>query len=415
MKISILGAGFIGVTTAYFLAKEGHQVSLIERHNGPAEECSYSNGAQLSYCHAEPWAGIKTLKNAAKWIGKNDAPLLFRFRFDTEQWLWMLKFLTYCNAKSAAKNTEKILSLGLYSRKILHESNYNFDFNYEKGGKLFIFEDKEEYNIYLHQARFQELLGSRYQVLSEKEALGYEPSLESFAPKVHGYIRDPLDESADPYKFTLGLNEELKKMPNVALFYDEEIKEISTEGKNISKVITDKQEIEADLFICCLGAYSKQFGKQIGINIPIHPIKGYSITADIKNSAKAPLNSITNYYEKIVFSRLGNKLRVAGTAEFAGYDHSISRERIDMMKHSLEKHFPGSYEEGNVSEWACLRPVTPDSVPIISRSKYDNLLFNTGHGTLGWTQNFSSAQLISDMVMGRKTELDLSWYDLNRF
>ncbi len=417
MKICVLGAGFIGITTAYLLAKEGHEVTVVERHHGAGEECSFSNGAQLSYCHAEPWAGFKTLKNGISWLGQNDKPLLFRFRKDLQMWEWLLRFLMNCNSRSSQINTEKILKLGLYSREVLHKMSSGFDFNFDhtKGGKLFIFENEEDYKTYLKQARIQELLGSRYQVLSENEALAYEPALQNYAHRVSGYIRDPLDESADGYKFCIGLNSMLEKMPNVKLLYDNEIKDVTLEGNNIAKISTDKNEVKADLFVLCLGAYSYQFVKKIGIKLPIYPIKGYSITVDIKDDKRSPQNSITNYFEKIVFSKIGNNLRVAGTAEFAGYDHSIFQPRIDMLKNSLIKHFPNCGEIEEASAWACLRPSTPDSVPIIGRSRFDNLLFNTGHGTLGWTQNFSSAQLISDIVAERKTELNMDWYSANRF
>ncbi|MDX1949102.1 MAG: D-amino acid dehydrogenase [Rickettsiales bacterium] len=403
MKICVLGAGFIGVTTAYFFAREGYEVTIIDRHKNAGEECSFSNGAQLSYCHAEPWGSLKTLKQGLSWLGRNDKPLLFRFRLDPQMWQWILRFLTYCNKNSAIQNTQKILELGLLSRKILHENIKDFDFNfeYQKGGKLFIFENEKDFETYLKQARIQELMGSNYQILNEKEALAYEPSLQNIAPQIKGYIRDPLDESADAYLFTLGLTEKLKKMPNVEILFENEIENATLENNKITSVKTNKQNIKADKFILCLGAYSPIFAKKIGLNLPIYPIKGYSITADILQSEKAPINSITNYFEKIVFSRLGNKLRVAGTAEFAGYNHDIFEPRIDMLKNSLSRHFPDACNLENITKWACLRPSTPNSLPMIGKTKIENLYLNTGHGTLGWTQNFASAQMIYDIVRYR--------------
>ncbi len=407
MKICVLGGGFIGITTAYFLAREGFEVTLIERHKNSGEECSFSNGAQLSYCHAEPWASLKTLKQAMFWLGRNDKPLLFRFSLDYQMWQWIFRFLKYCNTKSAIANTQKILELGLYSRKILHDNINEFDFNfeYQKGGKLFIFENEKDFEIYLKQARIQELMGSSYQILSEKEALNFEPSLKQLSPKIKGYIRDPLDESADAYLFTQGLTDKLRKMKNVELLFENYIQNAELNNNKITEIRTDKNIIKADKFILSLGAYSSIFAKKIGINLPIYPIKGYSITAEILDAEKTPLNSITNYYEKIVFSRLGNKLRVAGTAEFAGYNHNIFEPRINMLKNSLLRHFPESCNIENIEKWACLRPSTPNSLPIISQSKIDNLYLNTGHGTLGWTQNFVSAQIITDIIKGNKPKI----------
>ncbi len=418
MKITIIGAGLVGIATAYILRKSGHDVTIIERNSKPGRECSYSNGAQLSYCHAEPWASYSSLLKAVKWIGRSDAPLLFRPLKDPDQWKWLLRFVSQAGGKANYLNTEKILKLGLYSRQILHEieSDFDFDFDYKKGGKVFLFRDEKCFQTYLKQARKQELMGSEYQILNSSEVFEYEPALIDCKNPIHMSVRDPLDESADAYKFCIGMSEQLLKM-GCKIAYDTNVKSIKKTGTKIEAIETDKGSFESDLYILSSGVYSPKMSKELGFNLPIHPIKGYSITIDIDNDEIASQNSITDYHEKIVYSNLGgNKMRVAGTAEFAGYNTDITDKRINMMKKSTKKIFPKLKNIDNASEWACLRPSTPDGPPIIGKvNSIDNLVLNTGHGTLGWTQTFASAKIVTDLIDGIKPKLDPEWYSINRY
>jgi D-amino-acid dehydrogenase len=417
MKIIVLGAGLIGTTTAYFLAKSGHEVTIIDKENSAGLKCSYANGAQLSYCHAEPWSSFPTLLKALKWIGKDDKPLLWKPSLDISMWSWIFKFLHYCNKTSADLGTEKILKLGLYSRQILHEiePELNFDFDYEKGGKIFIFRTDKELQDYLKQSRLQEFFGSKYQVLSRDELLNFEPCLTPVIHNISGSIRDELDESADSYKYCVGIDN-LLESKKVTRLYNHEIKEIVFEENKIKEIKTDKGSFEADLYVLALGAYSVNLFKNSKLKLPIYPLKGYSITVDLEDEKTAPQNSITDAYAKVVFSKLGDKLRVAGTAEFAGFNHEITQKRIQMMKDLTKQNFPelkGNIE--NATPYACLRPSSPDSVPILGKCIYDNLILNTGHGTLGWTQTFASAKIIDDLINRIQPELPLEWYNIERF
>lgn len=416
MKIIVLGAGLIGVTTAYLLQMSGHKVTIIDKQPGPGEKSSYSNGAQLSYCHAEPWSSFDTLMKALKWIGKKDKPLLWKPSADPMMWEWIIRFLTKCNSASVKIGTEKILKLGLYSRDVLKDisKDLEFDFDHQKLGKIFIIKTEKEYNEHLKQARKQELLGSRYEILNRDEMIKAEPSLKHIAHKIYGCFRDPLDESGDAYKFCVGMDRQLEKL-GVKRIYNEEIKEIEKQGNEVSRIITDKNIYTADCYIMCLGAYSPLISKQLNLKLPIYPLKGYSITLPIKNPEEAPKTSITDVTSKVVFTNLGGRLRVAGTAEFAGYNEDITDYRIKMMQELVKENFPMYGDVSEVVPYACLRPSTPDGVPILGKCKVDNLLLNTGHGTLGWTQTFASAKIISDMVNGDKPELPLEWYSIERF
>jgi D-amino-acid dehydrogenase len=417
MKISIIGAGLIGITTAYFLKKDGYDVEIIERNSDPGRECSFSNGAQLSYCHAEPWASYSSLLKAIKWIGRSDAPLLFRPLNDPSQWSWLLKFVSQAGNKTNHVNTKKILKLGLYSRKILHEieDDLNFDFDYKKGGKIFLFKDEACLNSYLKQARKQELLGSEYQILSPKEAIEYEPALANSKNPVQAFVRDPLDESADAYKYCVSMSDKLQKL-GVKFHYNSNVKSIRKSGNKIEAIETDKGDFESDLYVLSSGVYSPKMSEELGFKIPIHPIKGYSITVDLDPDEVGPQNSITDYHEKIVYSNLNNKMRVAGTAEFAGYNTDITEKRIQMMRTSTKKIFPKLRNIDTSSSWACLRPSTPDGPPILGKvGTVDNLILNTGHGTLGWTQTFASGKIVSDIISGKKPELKEEWYSIDRY
>ncbi len=416
MRIAVLGAGVIGITTAYFLARSGHKVVIIDRQSGAAKECSHANAAQLSYCNAQPWSNRGALMKGIKWLGKTDAPMRFRMRADYAMWKWLIQFVANCTEKKESENTKHILDFCLYSKSVMqkHGNDFDFDFNYKRGGKIFVFEEQSAMDSYQKQCQIQEVMGAPYQVLSFDELLGYEPNLAHMRNTLVGAIRDPLDDTGDCYQFCVGLENKLKEM-GAEFHYETTITGFKKNKKHISAVITDKGEIAADTFVFSLGAYSSQVSKMLGFGLPIHPLKGYSITVDIEDENSAPTTSITYQKERAVFSKLGNKLRVSGTAEFAGYNHDITPERIEMLKRLTRKVFPNVGNIDAAAQWACLRPCTPDFRPIIGESKYDNLILNTGHGSLGWTMCFSTAKLITDIVNGKETEIDIKPFAANRF
>ncbi len=416
MKIAVLGSGVIGITTAYFLARSGHDVTIIDRQSGTAQECSFANASQLSYCNAQPWSNRGSLKKAIQWLGRKDAPLRLNFKADINMWLWMARFVANCTESRENENTKRILELCLYSRDVLlrNHADFDFDFSYSRGGKIFTFENKADMESYRRQCQFQETLGAPYEVLSFDDLLQYEPNMAHLRGTVVGGVRDTLDDTADCHRFCLGLEEKLKKM-GVTFMYNTNITAINKNGKTITSVSTDKGDVTADKYILSLGAYSPFLAKSLGIKLPIYPFKGYSITVDIKNPDAAPHNSITYQPERTVFSRIGNRMRVSGTAELTGYDHSITPFRIEMLKKLTRKVFPECGDVEAASTWSCLRPSTPDCRPIIGDSGYDNMVLNTGHGSLGWTMAFASAQLAADIAEGKTPALDMQHYSMKRF
>ncbi|MDA0781039.1 MAG: D-amino acid dehydrogenase [Rickettsiales bacterium] len=421
MKILVMGAGVIGVTTAYRLSKSGHDVTVIDKNQKSASECSFANGGQLSYSHVEPWANVNSFKKIPEYLVKKDSPLVIKPIVDLKMWKWCLQFLSCCNTNQALKSSENMLRLAMYSRKCLEEieSDISFDFCKQDNGILHVFKSRKALDFNIEQAKFQEERGCPYELLdSMDKVVEKEPALGYGDMDIIGGIFYPMDGSGDVNKFTVSLAEELVKRGKVKFEYDTQIEEIVIEGNRVKGVKTDKGEISADKYVVCLGAKTPLILGKIGIKIPIYPMKGYSISipiGDLKDS-HVPSVGVTDQFNKIVYSRLGDILRVAGTAEFAGYDDSVEKPRIETLKRMTKYLFPKVKGLENATEWACLRPSTPDGSPIIGKTKkYDNLYLNTGHGTLGWTMSFASSKAIADIVDSKMPEIDLSGLDTCRF
>ncbi len=416
MKVLILGSGVIGVTTAYFLHKSGHEVIVLDRHTGPAQECSYANGGQLSYNHAEPWASPDALMKALSWLGRNDVPLVYRFSLKPEFLIWNMMYLTNCTPGKVKKNTETLLRLGLYSRKKMHEivEDIDFDFSYSQDGKLMIFESEKEFDAARKQMDFQRTLGGVYEEISAEQCIEKEPALIHLKDRLIGGIYDHDDESGDIYMFTKRMAEYLEKR-GVQFLYGTTVNSIKTKGNEIAAIETDKGPIICDAYVMSLGARSGQMLRKIGVNVPMYPLKGYSISIDCSNAEYAPKLSVTQTSRKLVYSRLGDVVRVAGFAEFAGFNDSIDPLRIEMLKKDTKAIFPDCGDIDNAREWACLRPATPDWPPVLGKTKYSNFFLNTGQGSLGWTQAAGSARIVSDIINERQPEISLERLTTERF
>lgn len=416
MKIIVLGSGVLGVTTAYFLSKRGHKVTVIDRQPESARETSFANGGQLSYGHAEPWASPASLKKAIKWLGKKDAPLLFSFRLDYHMWKWTLGFLRNCTNERVRENTKTMLRLGLYSREVLHkmQDQAPLDFHYIQRGILHIFKSQDAFDAAVAQAEFQKGLGAPFESFSPEECIKKEPALEYLKDSLVGGIYSSIDESADVFAFTQILAGR-EGGSGVSFSYNTVIRNILTEGGKVIGIETDKGIKKADAYVVSLGSYSPIYLRKIGVKVPIYPMKGYSISVPIGDHKGVPEISITDQAEKVVFSRLGKVFRAAGTAEFAGYDHSIKASRIKMLKDVTRRNFPDCGDIDNAAQWACLRPSTPDGPPILGKCKYDNLFLSTGNGTLGWTQAPGSAKIVADIIEGKEPEIDMTGLTIDRY
>ncbi len=415
MHIIVLGSGLLGVTSAYQLAKRGFKVSVIDRKAESGAETSYANGGQLSYSHAEPWANPSVIPNLPKYLFDPDSPLVFRPRADLAMCKWIAKFLHNCLPERARAHCVNILRLGLYSRlemaKLREDSKIDFDFAAK--GILHIFSKEKDFAHARQHAEFQARLGCEERILSRDDALNIEPALAYSTRNIIGGLFSPLDESGDAYKFCNALAEHISKSFGVNFIYNLSVEKLIAENSQIKAVKTSQGEMPADGFVVALGSYSPLLLAPLGINLPIYPMKGYSIT--LPANEYSPEVSITDGSCKLVYSRLGNRLRVAGTAEFAGHNDKISERRIKPIIKAATSLFPKANWQADIQRWACLRPSTPDGPPIIGKTPYNNLFLNTGHGTLGWTQAAGSAALLADIMSGEIPKIITAGLTIERF
>lgn len=415
MKICVLGAGVLGVTSAYALAKRGHDVTIIDRQSIAANECSFANGGQLSYSHAMPWANPYVFFDLFKWMFQEDAPLVLRFKGDPHMIRWGLLFLLNCLPSRTRRHSEALLRLGVYSRRKMDEliKETGLDFDYLNKGILHVFSSQNCLDHAKIQADFQHSMGGDPEtMLSPEECLKIEPTLQYSAKKIFGGVMAPTDASGDICSFTKNMANMLTEKHGVKILYNTDIKKLHKADGKISHVETSQGYLSGfDAFVLCTGAYSAIHLRQVGLYYPIYPMKGYSITFPANEFT--PTVSITDEALKVVYSRLGNRIRVAGTAEFAGYNHDIRKVRIDPIVRGVQTLFPKA-DLSNVSEWACLRPSTPDGPPVIGKTPISNLYINSGHGTLGWTQCAGSAQLLADIFEGKPTEIPMTGLNIER-
>ncbi len=416
MRVLVLGAGVVGVATAYYLARHGHEVTVVDRQPGVALETSFANGGQVSASHAEPWATPATLRRVFKWLGRADAPLLFRFRFDPQLWGWGLRFLANCTAFRTRINTERALRIALHSRACLKELRREIGLEYDHGtrGILHFYRDPKEFGHAVEQAGVMTDLGCRRRPIDPAACVDMEPALAAVQGDLAGGIYSPDDESGDAYLFTQSLEKHCRGM-GVDFRFGTTIRAVRTDKGLVTGIETDGGVMTADRYVLALGSYSPLLLRPLGIRLPIYPAKGYSVTFPVCDPAKAPTVSLTDDEHKLVFSRLGERLRVAGTAETAGYDTTLNEHRARVILKRTLEIFPGCGKESDAEFWAGLRPKTPDSVPVIGPTPFPNLFLNTGHGTLGWTMSCGSGRVVADLVSGSDPEISLDGLGMDRF
>jgi len=422
MKAIVLGAGVIGVTTAYELARDGHEVVVIDQREDVGLETSFANGGQLAANHAEPWAAPGTVSKALKWLARKDAPLLYRLRLDPALWAWTLEFLLNCSEPKFWKNVERILRVALYSRERYQvlRGELNFEYSLHQKGILNIYRDGHEFDLALEKARTMKELGCERLALDRKGCVDLEPALAHSTQLITGGTWAPHDESGDCLAFTQQLAAHTRTM-GVTYQFNTKVLGLDTEGYKIKSAKTDKDnvvgDVEGDVFVLAMGCNSQMLAKTLGLKLHIYPAKGYSLSLPITNpdGNDAPRISLTDDRYKLVFSRQGDIFRVAGLAEFAGYNTDIDEKRAKLILDTTLKLFPKSGESDQATFWAGLRPATPDGVPLLGRGKHENLLLNTGHGTLGWTMAAGSARIIADLANIGTPHIDMEGLGWERF
>ena len=418
MKVIVLGAGLLGVTSAYFLRQQGHEVSVVDRQAAPAAETSFANGGQISVSHAEPWANPSAPLKVLKWLGKEDAPLLFRIRADMRQWLWGLQFLRECTPARTRHNIEQIVRLGTYSRDMLQQLRRDIGITYDERtqGILHFYTSQKEFDGAEGPAAQMRALGCDRRVISADDAVKLEPALRHIRPQLAGATYTAEDESGDANRFARELVKRCQ-LDGVQFLMSHTVTALREAGGQIDHVeATDSegrfQRLRADAYVLAMGSLSPIYAQPLGISLPIYPAKGYSVTMPVKDAAMAHQVSLTDDEYKLVFSRLGDRLRIAGTAELNGYDRDLNRVRCEAIVERVEQLFPGAGDSQNAQFWTGLRPATPSNVPIIGRSKLPNLFLNTGHGTLGWTHSCGSGKSIARIISGLKPEVAFAFTGL---
>jgi D-amino-acid dehydrogenase len=409
MKVLVLGAGVIGVTSAWYLAKSGHEVTVIDRHDQAGEETSLANGGQISVSHAQPWANPHAPGKILRWLGREDAPLLFRLRADLEQWRWGLAFLRECTAKRYEHNTRQLVALGLYSRANLQALRAETGIQYDQAtrGILHFYTNEREFDAAAQAATLMRERGCDVEMVDARRCVELEPALREVP--LAGGSYSATDESGDAHKFTRALA--ALAAGRGVQFRAGRIVALQTQGARIGGVRLEaaNELLRADAYLVCLGSYSPLYLRPLGVRLAIYPLKGYSVTLPVADASRAYTLSLTDDEHKLVFSRLGERLRIAGTAELNGYNTQLNDVRCRAILRRTLELFPGAGDPERVQYWAGLRPATPSNVPYIGATRYPNLYLNTGHGTLGWTHACGSGRAIADVVSGRRPEIEFAF------
>jgi D-amino-acid dehydrogenase len=414
MHVMILGAGITGVTTAWFLREAGFEVSVIDRQNEAGHETSFANGGQISVSHPEPWANPSAPLTALSWLGRAGAPLRFVPHASLDQWQWAFQFLLECMPARTHRNTAAIAALALHSLRELHRvrevTGIAEAYDARARGILHLFFDARQLGRI--QARVSQLarLGIETRFCTSDQCIDLEPALASLRPRLVGGIYAPNDESGDALRFSQTLARVLASH-DVHFHYQTTIEQLCLADGQITgiEVIDSKggnHTLSADHYVVCLGSYSRELVRPLGENLPIYPLKGYSVTATVIDPLRAPSVSLTDEARRIVCSRLGERLRIAGTAELNDYNRDIDPARINAMLAWAEDRLPGAIDHTRITPWAGLRPATPGGVPLIGHSRFPNLWYNTGHGTLGWTLSCGSASALTTLMRGEKPALE---------
>jgi D-amino-acid dehydrogenase len=413
VHVLVLGAGVIGTTTAWFLRSAGHEVSVLDRQAGPARETSLANGGQVSVSHAEPWANPAAPRKILKWLFREDAPLLYRPQWEARQWLWALGFLRECLPARTASNVRSIVRLGLHSREVLRRLRTELALDYARSahGILHFYSDAEEAAAARASVEFMGRLGCQRRLLDADEAVAIEPALAHFRGRIVGADYCAEDESGDAHQFTVQLAERAAQA-GVRFMFNATVSRMLVSRERATGVeFIDAagwpQRLDAEAIVVALGVNSFDVLKPLGIRLQLYPAKGYSATFEVTEASAAPVVSLTDSAHKLVFSRFGTRLRVAGTAELAGHGRALNPARCAAIRRRTAELFPGACDYDQPQYWAGLRPLTPSNVPYLGATRVRGLYLNTGHGTLGWTLAAGCGQLIADRVSGRPTAVPL--------
>ncbi|MBO3672676.1 D-amino acid dehydrogenase [Acinetobacter soli] len=415
MRVIVLGSGVIGVASAYYLAQQGAQVTVLDRQAGPAEETSFGNAGQISPGYSTPWAAPGIPFKAVKWMFQHHAPLAINIDGSMWQLQWMAQMLKNCNQASYTTNKERMMRVAEYSRDCLKALRETTGIEYENRAKgtLQVFRSEAQLEAVQRDIQVLEECGVGYALLDREGLAQVEPALAHAQDKLVGGLHLPNDETGDCYLFTNALANKAKAL-GVDFQFNQQVEGLVVEGDSIKGVRVNGQTLTADRYVLAFGSYSRDFLKPLELNLPVYPVKGYSLTIPIVQPEFAPQSTVLDETYKIAITRFDQRIRVGGMAELSGFNLGLNQDRRATLEMVTQDLFPG----GNMAEasfWTGLRPMTPDSTPIIGATRFKNLFLNTGHGTLGWTMACGSGKLISDIVLNHQTDISTEGLSLQRY
>ncbi|HEY2254596.1 MAG TPA: D-amino acid dehydrogenase [Variovorax sp.] len=416
MHVLILGSGVIGTTTAYYLAKAGHEVTVLDRQPAPALETSYANAGEVSPGYSAPWAGPGVPLKAVKWLLMQHSPLVIKPMLDPAMWRWGFSLLRNCTQARYEINKGRMVRLAEYSRDCLVQLRAETGIRYDERmlGTLQLFRTQQQLDGAGKDIEILKASGVPYQLLDRAGCVVHEPALAAVQHKFTGGLRLPGDETGDCFKFTQRLAR-LAEAQGVRFRFGVGISGLAHDGQGIATVHTDSGPFVADRYLVALGSYSPQLLKPLGIRLPVYPVKGFSLTLPVTDADMAPESTVMDETFKVAVTRLGNRIRVGGTAQLSGYDLTLDQRRRDTLEHVVGDLFPRGANAIGGEFWTGLRPMTPDGTPIVGATRVPNLWLATGHGTLGWTMAAGTGRLMADLMSGRGPEIDIEGLGVARY
>jgi D-amino-acid dehydrogenase len=416
MRVAVLGSGVIGVTTAYYLALAGHEVTVIDRQPGPALETSFANAGEISPGYASPWAAPDIPRKAIKWLFMRYAPLILRPRADPQMIAWMIMLLGNCTSARYVRNKARMMRLAGFSREMLIGLRADTGIQYDQRmrGTLQLFRNAHQFDGMAKDVAVLRESGLPFEVLDRQGCTAAEPGLAFAREPFVGGLRLPDDETGDCFKFTNALAE-MAAARGVGFQFDTTIEAIETDARGVTAVRTSCGAVQADAYVVALGSFSPALVRPLGLCLPVYPVKGYSITTPVIREDRAPQSTLMDETYKIAITRLGDRIRVGGMAEVSGFNTSLPASRRATLVRSVGSLFPEAGDLEAARFWSGLRPMTPDGPPVIGATAIANLFLNTGHGTLGWTMACGSGQVLADIISGRKSAIEVEDLSLARY